>query len=436
MISRFPLMTSASLLLRSIVGLVLLAAMWNYVFTTWPASANRFSDLYPRWYGSEELLLHGRNPYSADVTREIQQWQRGRPAHPTVEDEGRFVYPLYVAFVLAPTIAFSFPAVNNAMFWFLLLCAGATAGLFLRVADWHLSSKATVVVLLYSLGSFAVVFGVRLGQLGLLVGLLLAASLASIISNRLVVAGVLLAFATIKPQLTVLIVPWLLGWTFGDWSRRKRLAWSFIVTMGILAAASEMLVRNWIPQFMAAGAAYVGYTYSRSVLMLLLSRDGGILASMAAVGALAMFCSSLRRVPADSIDFRFCTALVLATTLIVIPTIAPHGQVLLLPGAFLLIRDREAIWERGRAYRHTLLATFAIMAWPPLLATGFSLGALRYGAPFARRFWLLPVGGTTLLPLAVTAALVVARRPMLGVIRGQSQLVPPVENIKTSTQRL
>jgi hypothetical protein len=420
MISRFPLSTSASFLIRCIAGLVLLAAMWNYVFTTWPASANRLSDLYPRWYGSRELLLHGRDPYSADVTREIQEWQRGRPARATVEDEGRFVYPLYVSFVLAPTIAFSFPVVNHTVFWLLLLCAGATATLFLRFVDWHLSSRATIVVLLYSLGSFAVVFGVRLGQLGLIVGLLLAASLASIIANRLVVAGVLLAFATIKPQLTVLIVPWLLGWSFGDWPHRKRLSWSFLVTMGILVAASEILVRNWIPQFMGASTAYAGYTYSRSVLMLLLSRDSGILASIVAVSALAVLCASLRRTPANTIDFKFCTALVLATTLIVIPTIAPHGQVLLLPGAFLLIRDRKEIWEEGRRYRHALLATYAIMAWPPVLALGLSLGALKYGATFVRRFWILPVGGTTLLPLAVAIALVVARRPILGVVRGRS----------------
>ncbi|MGD1006096.1 MAG: hypothetical protein ABR980_02565, partial [Ignavibacteriaceae bacterium] len=30
------------------------------------------SDLYPRWLGSREALLHHRDPYGADVTREIQ----------------------------------------------------------------------------------------------------------------------------------------------------------------------------------------------------------------------------------------------------------------------------------------------------------------------------------------------------------------------------
>ena len=31
------------------------------------------SDLYPRWLGSRELLMNGRDPYSDEITREIQE---------------------------------------------------------------------------------------------------------------------------------------------------------------------------------------------------------------------------------------------------------------------------------------------------------------------------------------------------------------------------
>ena len=37
------------------------------------------SDLYPRWLGARELLLHGRDPYSAEVTRDIQAGYYGHP---------------------------------------------------------------------------------------------------------------------------------------------------------------------------------------------------------------------------------------------------------------------------------------------------------------------------------------------------------------------
>ena len=61
------------------------------------------SDLYPRWLGARELLLHGRDPYSADVTREIQIGFYGRPLDPSrpedPSDEEGFAYPVYVIFL-------------------------------------------------------------------------------------------------------------------------------------------------------------------------------------------------------------------------------------------------------------------------------------------------------------------------------------------------
>src|ERR1700727_2985905 len=32
-----------------------------------------FSDLFPRWLGARELLLNGRDPYSPEITKEIQK---------------------------------------------------------------------------------------------------------------------------------------------------------------------------------------------------------------------------------------------------------------------------------------------------------------------------------------------------------------------------
>src|SRR5205085_4908759 len=69
------------------------------------------TDLYPRWYGLRELLLHGRNPYGDDVSREIaaQIWffdghvsaPGSGPATPLEAIYG-FLYPLPGALLLAP----------------------------------------------------------------------------------------------------------------------------------------------------------------------------------------------------------------------------------------------------------------------------------------------------------------------------------------------
>src|SRR5690242_7670472 len=59
------------------------AVSWSYmhrVLMPWETYVNvtkgrlqqQMGDLYPRWVGTRELLLHGRDPYSADVSHEIQ----------------------------------------------------------------------------------------------------------------------------------------------------------------------------------------------------------------------------------------------------------------------------------------------------------------------------------------------------------------------------
>ena len=114
------------------VALVLALTMWYYVAgvlvpyqQTEAAGSDRprgnLSDLYPRWLGSRELLLHGRDPYSATVTHEIQVGYYGRaidPARPNdPKDQQGFAYPVYVAFLLAPTLGLDFSVVQDGFTW-------------------------------------------------------------------------------------------------------------------------------------------------------------------------------------------------------------------------------------------------------------------------------------------------------------------------------
>src|ERR1700733_11387258 len=81
------------------------------------------SDLYPRWLGARELLLHERNPYSPEVTREIQAGYYGRPLDAARAEDPRdqqgFAYPVYVAFLLAPTVELPFEYVQKGFFFLL-----------------------------------------------------------------------------------------------------------------------------------------------------------------------------------------------------------------------------------------------------------------------------------------------------------------------------
>jgi len=74
------------------------------------------SDLYPSWLAARELLLHHRDPYSAEITKEIQAGYYGRPidaARPNdPTNQQAFAYPVYVAFLLAPSVKLPFSEVQ------------------------------------------------------------------------------------------------------------------------------------------------------------------------------------------------------------------------------------------------------------------------------------------------------------------------------------
>src|SRR5712675_3536284 len=71
------------------VAILAAASMWFYVdriligYQIADAAAQQrprgnLSDLYPRWLGARELLLHHRNPYSPAIAVEIQRGYYGR----------------------------------------------------------------------------------------------------------------------------------------------------------------------------------------------------------------------------------------------------------------------------------------------------------------------------------------------------------------------
>src|SRR5260370_8671429 len=74
------------------------------------------SDLYPSWLASRELLLNRRDPYSRELTREIQTGYYGRALDPARKNDPMnqqaFASPVYVAFMLSPTVTLPSPALQ------------------------------------------------------------------------------------------------------------------------------------------------------------------------------------------------------------------------------------------------------------------------------------------------------------------------------------
>ena len=127
------------------------------------------SDLYPRWLGARELLRHGRNPYSAEITREIQQGYYGRPLDPSRPDDPKdqqgFAYPVYVVFLLAPTIDLPFDAVADRLPVAADRAGGGERFALASGSALEVVVRTALIFIVLMLGWLPMVQGIKLQQL-------------------------------------------------------------------------------------------------------------------------------------------------------------------------------------------------------------------------------------------------------------------------------
>ncbi len=393
-----------------LLGLVAAASMGYYVEEIWGANQReQFSDLYAPWWAAHELLLHGRNPYSPAVAHEIQSVIYGSAVSASADDPsgigGGFAYPPYATLLLWPLVYTSFLSAQKIFVFLSVLVTLLSLALWVRVLRWRPSAVSWVTLALFVIGSFPVLQGLKLQNLSLVAAGLLAIAVALLAGDHLILGGILLAGCTFKPQFTVALVIWLLVWTCADWCRRHSLLWSFLISFGVLAAVSELLVPGWIPSFLRVVDAYRHYTYGHSLLDVWFTpRFGPFVSAGLLLGTLGL-CWPHRLQPANSPRFLLATSLMLAANVVVMPTLAPHVQLLLLPGFLCLL---PAVRPRGGttpAARMARSAAWILTAWPWIAAFSLSGAAVWVPAAQLHRFWQVPLYVSPVLPMAVALGL-------------------------------
>jgi hypothetical protein len=395
-----------------VIAVFMAASMWIYftaILKTYQkreAAAHdhprgNLSDLYPRWLGARELLLHGRDPYSPEITREIQEGYYGRvldPARPgDPKDQAAFAYPVYVIFLLAPTIHMTFEHVEVCFRGFLWIITAISVLLWLRVLHWKPEILLRITIVVLTLGSIYVIQGIKLQQLSLLVAFLLAASFATVARGYLAFAGALLALATIKPQLALLPVAWLLSWSLADWRDRWHLLAAFSFVMIAQLAGGEAVLPGWMGSFIIAIRNYHSYTNNQSLIQILSSPVVGYAIALLLLLLTAWLLRKSLQISSGSVEFGLCGVLVLTLVVLTVPMFALYNQVLLLPALLLIVRDWEELRET-RAGRLITGMTAILVVWPWLASLVLDAGLLAFPKNVILDQWKIPFYTTFALP--------------------------------------
>jgi hypothetical protein len=265
----------------------------------------------------------------------IQQQRYGRPAYPD-EDQLAFAYPLHIVTVVGPLALLPLPMAQA--LWFSLLEASLL--IFFIVAPWSVGWRPPTWLLaltaVFILGLYPNVWAMILGQVSIVVAALVALAWWGLRTERWGLAGVCLALATIKPQMTFLLVPFLLIWSTNQ--RYWRLLLAFAATFGAIVLLPLPWLPNWPLEWLASLGRYAGYTVWDPPLVMLTGSAwlGGVVAVLLLAWTMYSWWHVRERQPA-ALDWAL--AMVIVVSVLVAPRTSQANQlVLLLPLFFVFTR--------------------------------------------------------------------------------------------------
>jgi hypothetical protein len=184
--------------------------------------------------------------------------------------------------------------------------------------------------------------------------------------------------------------------------------------MALLFAGGEVILQGWVHRFRASAADYWTYTGGgKSVLDVALPTLLGRVSAVVLILLLMGVCWRMRRQPAGGPGFAWTLALILAVTLVVIPTYATYNQLLLLPALMLLVHSLPELQPKGIVLRFFLILGAVVVLWPWVTAVVLDLALLFVSHSTVQKAAVLPLVWSLAVPLAVLGTTIVAARPFL-----------------------
>jgi hypothetical protein len=237
----------------------------HHLFTTQFPGAN---DFYAPWAGTRALLREGRDPYSPEVTAEIQEV---KGIDPSLREKGKggFAYPLPVVFTFWTLVYLPYTWAQAIWIVTLQWITIATIAILLRLEHWAIGPSGLIGLLLGTLFFYPIARSIMLGQFTLHVTFFLAATLLAIRHHQDAWAGAALALTIIKPQMVIFIAPWIVLWAIIQ--RRWQLLGSLLGSGLVLMLGSLAIFPRWPISFLESVTRYSAVAGGRNPIAVLMS---------------------------------------------------------------------------------------------------------------------------------------------------------------------
>jgi hypothetical protein len=303
------------------------------------------------WSASNAWLIKGTSPYDGTVMQNAEKLLDPSGAGvQTRLDDPAYINPLYSLIFFGP-----FGLVNyglSRILWLTLveICYLLFIFVSLKISGWRISLLESGIVLLIFLLWYNGARSILTGQFIIIPILLMACGLLLVQHNQDVGAGFLLALSTTKPDISLLLVLYVVIWSL--FTKRYRLFTSIVASLGFLFAISILLLPEWFLQwFRILVVSPGGKGLYQTALSLIGQSLPGIKTPLDivlhAIAGVTIIFGWARSMKKDDKLFIWTAMLTLVITCFVGYRINAAYIIVLLPGLFLIFRVWQERWLLG-----------------------------------------------------------------------------------------
>jgi hypothetical protein len=353
-------------LVFAILGVLIISTVltWgNYAYAREKPGGNDF--MIP-WLATRLLITRGVSPYSIEATSAIGNFAYGYPAK-SGEQELSFNDPLYsvalyVPFALIPDYLLARALWMTLLEWSLVLLAVFS----MKTINWKPGPLLVAVFFIFSLSWFHSLYPLASGDVSILIALLLIGGLWAIKNHADELAGVLLAFSTIKPEVGLLLIVFILVWSIAN--KRWRIVTWIPGTILLLTLSGVLLIPDWLLQFtqkiILASNFPQPFNFSAALQSLMPGLGERIALGVTGVLVIILIIEWRTALKNKFRGFLWASVLTLvASQWIGIPT-SPVNFIILLPGIVLTFQVLEERWQyAGKVYAIASMVLLSVGIW-------------------------------------------------------------------------
>jgi hypothetical protein len=349
-----------------ILGLLILSTLLTWVNYAYARGNPGGNDFMVPWLGTRLLITRGISPYSIEASNAIENFAYGHPAY-SEEQELSFNDPLYSIVLYLPFALIPDYIMARALWMTILEGSIVLLAIFsMRTANWKPGPLMLALFLLFSLSWYHSLSPLANGDVSIIIAFFLVSSLWAIKNHADELAGVLLAFSTIKPAVGALLVVFILIWSISK--KRWRIVTWIPGTILLLTLSGILLMPDWLLQFSRKTIQYSAYSQPFNFSSALQSLMPGM-GERIALGIMALLVIILviewRTATRNKFRGFFWTSVLTmaASQWIGLPA-APANFIILLPGIVLTFQVWEERWKNaGKVYAITSMILLSAGVW-------------------------------------------------------------------------